>query len=48
MIDDKYGKDSYYDGHYIDSQLSPEEREKKEKESMASDAELTEWPEPNT
>ena len=35
----------YYDGPYIDSGLSPEEREQKVKESLEADKELTDWPE---
>ncbi len=36
---------SYYDGHYIDSRLSPEEREKLSEEALKEDADLEEWPE---
>lgn len=35
---------SYYDGHYIDSGLSAEEREQLMKEGLEQDKLLTEWP----
>lgn len=39
--------DSYFDGHYTDSKLTPEEREKKLIQSIEESEKLTEWPEPN-
>ena len=34
----------YYDGHYIDSGLPTEEREKALEEALKEDEKLTEWP----
>ena len=34
----------YYDGHYIDSGLPAEERERLLIEALAEDEKLTEWP----
>ena len=36
--------ESYYDGHYVDSGYSQEEREKLLQESLENDKKLTEWP----
>lgn len=36
---------NYFDGHYTDSGLSSEEREKIAEEALEKDAELEEWPE---
>ena len=38
---------SYFDGHYTDSKLTPEEREKKLIQSLEESKKLTEWPEPS-
>lgn len=37
-------KTKYYDGHYVDSGLSAEERERLLKEALENDRLLTEWP----
>jgi hypothetical protein len=36
---------NYYDGHYIDSGLSQEERDKISEEALKADEELEDWPE---
>lgn len=36
---------NYFDGHYSDSGLSSEEREKIAEESLKEDVDLEEWPE---
>lgn len=35
---------NYYDGHYVDSGLSPEERDKISEEALEQDKDLKEWP----
>jgi len=40
-------KRNYYDGHYIDSGLPLEERERLIREAEQEDEKLTEWPEEN-
>ena len=40
-------KQGYYDGHYVDSGLSPDEREKILREAEQEDEKLTEWPTEN-
>lgn len=37
-------KMNYFDGHYVDSGLSSEEREEILKESLEKDKELKDWP----
>lgn len=37
-------KTKYYDGHYIDSNLPPEERKKLLEEALKEDEKLTDWP----
>ena len=37
-------KQRYYDGHYVDSGLSLDEREKILREAEREDEKLTEWP----
>lgn len=36
---------NYFDGHYADSGLSAEEREKLSEEALKEDVDLEEWPE---
>lgn len=36
---------SYFDGHYVDSGLSQEEREKRLEEAIEKEKDLNEWPE---
>ncbi|MCC8073061.1 MAG: hypothetical protein LIO62_02920 [Clostridiales bacterium] len=41
----KYWYRSYFDGHYVDSGLPPEERERRDKEAQEKNAKLKDWSE---